>query len=405
MATRHVYLDNAATTGVSVPVLEAMLPFLKEAYGNPSSVHSWGREARKALNNARRQVAAALGAQENEIFFTGCGTESDNWAIRGTAMAKRDKGRHIITSAIEHHAVLHTCQALEKEGWEVTYLPVDREGFVSPSDVEKAIRPDTVLVSIMAANNEIGTIQPIDEIGAICHAHGVLFHTDAVQAVGHVAFDLDKSNIDMLSLSGHKIHAPKGVGALYIRKGVHIDNFMLGGAQESRHRAGTENMASIVGLGKAIEIATTDLERRASELAAKRDHMIERILTEIPETMVNGSRDKRLPGNVNISIRYLESESVLLNLDLKGIAASSGSACTSGSLDPSHVLMAIGISHELANGSLRMSLDESNSLDDLDYAVDTLKDIVARLREMSPLYADAQRGVYVENSDECNFCH
>lgn len=346
-----------------------------------------------------------MGAQENEIFFTGCGTESDNWAIRGTAMAKRDKGRHIITSAIEHHAVLHTCQALEKEGWEVTYLPVDREGFVSPSDVEKAIRPDTVLVSIMAANNEIGTIQPIDEIGAICHAHGVLFHTDAVQAVGHIAFDLDKSNIDMLSLSGHKIHAPKGVGALYIRKGVHIDNFMLGGAQESRHRAGTENMASIVGLGKAIEIATTDLERRASELAAKRDHMIERILTEIPETMVNGSRDKRLPGNVNISIRYLESESVLLNLDLKGIAASSGSACTSGSLDPSHVLMAIGISHELANGSLRMSLDESNSLDDLDYAVDTLKDIVARLREMSPLYADAQRGVYVENSDECNFCH
>lgn len=405
MATRHVYLDNAATTGVSAPVLEAMLPFLKEAYGNPSSVHSWGREARKALNNARRQVAAALGAQENEIFFTGCGTESDNWAIRGTAMAKHDKGRHIITSAIEHHAVLHTCQSLEKEGWEVTYLPVDREGFVSPSDVEKAIRPDTVLVSIMAANNEIGTIQPIDEIGAICHAHGVLFHTDAVQAVGHVAFDLDKSNIDMLSLSGHKIHAPKGVGALYIRKGVHIDNFMLGGAQESRHRAGTENMASIVGLGKAIEIATTDLERRASELAAKRDHMIERILTEIPETMVNGSRDKRLPGNVNISIRYLESESVLLNLDLKGIAASSGSACTSGSLDPSHVLMAIGISHELANGSLRMSLDESNSLDDLDYAVDTLKDIVARLREMSPLYADAQRGVYVENSDECNFCH
>ena len=405
MATRHDYLDNAATTGGSAPVLEAMLPFLKEAYGNPSSVHSWGREARKALNNARRQVAAALGAQENEIFFTGCGTESDNWAIRGTAMAKRDKCRHIITSAIEHHAVLHTCQALEKEGWEVTYLPVDREGFVSPSDVEKAIRPDTVLVSIMAANNEIGTIQPIDEIGAICHAHGVLFHTDAVQAVGHVAFDLDKSNIDMLSLSGHKIHAPKGVGALYIRKGVHIDNFMLGGAQESRHRAGTENMASIVGLGKAIEIATTDLERRASELAAKRDHMIERILTEIPETMVNGSRDKRLPGNVNISIRYLESESVLLNLDLKGIAASSGSACTSGSLDPSHVLMAIGISHELANGSLRMSLDESNSLDDLDYAVDTLKDIVARLREMSPLYADAQRGVYVENSDECNFCH
>ena len=405
METRKVYLDNAATTGVSAPVLEAMLPFLKETYGNPSSVHWWGREARKALGNARRQVAAALGAQESEIYFTGCGTESDNWAVRGTAMALRSKGRHIITSAIEHHAILHTCQALEKEGWEVTYLPVDSEGFVSPADVEKAIRPDTVLVTIMAANNEIGTIEPIDEIGAICHAHGVLFHTDAVQAVGHIPFDLDKSNIDMLSLSGHKIHAPKGVGALYIRKGVRINNLIEGGAQESRHRAGTENMASIVGLGKAIEIATTDIERRSAELAAKRDHMIERILTEIPETMVNGSRAKRLPGTVNVSIRYLESESVLLNLDLKGIAASSGSACTSGSLDPSHVLMAIGISHELANGSLRMSLDESNTYEDIDYAVDTLKEIVNRLREMSPLYADAQRGVYVENSDDCKFCH
>lgn len=405
MEMMKVYLDNAATTGVSEPVLEAMLPYLKQAYGNPSSVHSWGREARKALNNARRQVAAALGAREDEIFFTGCGTESDNWAVRGTAMALRSKGRHIVTSSIEHHAILHTCQALEKEGWEVTYLPVDKHGFVSPADVEKAIRPDTVLVSIMAANNEIGTIEPIDEIGAICHAKGVLFHTDAVQAVGHVKFDLDNSSIDMLSLSGHKIHAPKGVGALYIRKGVRIDNLIQGGAQESRRRAGTENMASIVGLGKAIEIATTDIERRAAELSAKRDHMIERILTEIPETMVNGPRDKRLPGNVNISIRYLESEAVLLNLDLKGIAASSGSACTSGSLDPSHVLMATGISHELANGSLRMSLDESNTYEELDYAVDALKEIVARLREMSPLYADALRGEYVEDSDDCKFCH
>ena len=335
MATRHVYLDNAATTGVSAPVLEAMLPFLKEAYGNPSSVHSWGREARKALNNARRQVAAAFDTQENEIFFTGCGTESDNWAIRGTAMAKRDKGRHIITSAIEHHAVLHTCQALEKEGWEVTYLPVDREGFVFPSDVEKAIRPDTVLVSIMAANNEIGTIQPIDEIGAICHAHGVLFHhTDAVQAVGHVAFDLDKSNIDMLSLSGHKIHAPKGVGALYIRKGVHIDNFMLGGAQESRHRAGTENMASIVGLGKAIEIATTDLERRASELAAKRDHMIERILTG--DSRNNGERLAR-----QASARQREyintfcgTNGPVRDLNIQVIPASSSFVRLSGTLRP-----------------------------------------------------------------------
>ncbi len=405
MEMMKVYLDNAATTGVSEPVLEAMLPYLKQAYGNPSSVHSWGREARKALNNARRQVAAALGAREDEIFFTGCGTESDNWAVRGTAMALRSKGRHIVTSSIEHHAILHTCQALEKEGWEVTYLPVDKHGFVSPADVEKAIRPDTVLVSIMAANNEIGTIEPIDEIGAICHAKGVLFHTDAVQAVGHVKFDLDNSNIDMLSLSGHKIHAPKGVGALYIRKGVRIDNLIQGGAQESRRRAGTENMASIVGLGKAIEIATTDIERRAAELSAKRDHMIERILTEIPETMVNGPRDKRLPGNVNISIRYLESEAVLLNVDLKGIAAASGAAGTSGARDPSHGLMATGISHELANGSLRMSLDESNTYEELDYAVDALKEIVARLREMSPLYADALRGEYVEDSDDCKFCH
>ena len=318
---RYVYLDNAATTGVSTPVLEAMLPHLRENYGNPSSVHRWGRNARKALNNARRQVAAALGAQEDEIFFTGCGTESDNWALRGTAYALRDKGRHIITSSIEHHAILHTCEALEKEGWQVTYLPVDREGFVSPESVAAAIRPDTVLVSIMAANNEIGTIEPIDEIGAICHAHGVLFHTDAVQAVGHIPFNLDQSDIDMLSLSGHKIHAPKGVGALYIRRGVHIENLIYGGGQESRHRAGTENMASIVGLGRAIELATDDIPRRAAELSAKRDHMIDRILSEIPSIVLNGSRQRRLPGNVNISIRQLESgESVLLNLDLKGIA-------------------------------------------------------------------------------------
>ncbi len=382
---RYVYLDNAATTGVSTPVLEAMLPYLRENYGNPSSVHRWGRNARKALNNARRQVAAALGAQEDEIFFTGCGTESDNWALRGTAYALRDKGRHIITSSIEHHAILHTCEALEKEGWQVTYLPVDREGFVSPESVAAAIRPDTVLVSIMAANNEIGTIEPIEEIGAICHAHGVLFHTDAVQAVGHIPFNLDQSDIDMLSLSGHKIHAPKGVGALYIRRGVHIENLIYGGGQESRHRAGTENMASIVGLGRAIELATDDIPRRAAELSAKRDHMIDRILSEIPGIVLNGSRQRRLPGNVNISIRQLESgESVLLNLDLKGIAASSGSACTAGSVDPSHVLIATGMPRKLANSSLRMSLDESNTLEDLDYAVDVLKDIIIKLREMAP---------------------
>ena len=388
MATRHVYLDNAATTGVSAPVLEAMLPFLKEAYGNPSSVHSWGREARKALNNARRQVAAALGAQENEIFFTGCGTESDNWAIRGTAMAKRDKGRHIITSAIEHHAVLHTCQALEKEGWEVTYLPVDREGFVSPSDVEKAIRPDTVLVSIMAANNEIGTIQPIDEIGAICHAHGVLFHTDAVQAIGSIRFDVKAMGIDMLSMSGHKFHSPKGVGALYIRNGVRIQRLMTGGAQERTQRPGTENLASIVGMGKAIELATENIDRHNAQLSAVRDRLIDRILAEIPYTRLNGHRTQRLPGNCNISFQFIEGESLLLSLDLKGIAASSGSACTSGSLDPSHVLLAIGLPHEIAHGSLRLSLSEENTLEQADKVVDALKEIVARLRSMSPLYDD-----------------
>ncbi len=381
--TRYVYLDNAATTSVSAPVLEAMLPYLRDNYGNPSSVHRWGRDARKALNAARRQVAAALGAQEDEVFFTGCGTESDNWALRGAAYALRDRGRHIITSAIEHHAILHTCQALEREGWRVTYLPVDGEGFVSPDAVAAALRPDTVLVSVMAANNEIGTLEPIAEIGAICRARGVLFHTDAVQAVGHVEFELDASNIDLLSLSGHKIHAPKGVGALYVRRGVHIDNLIYGGAQESHRRAGTENVASIVGLGRAIELACADIPRRATELAARRDHMIDRILAEIPNARLNGPRTRRLPGNVNISFEGLESESVLLNLDLKGIAASSGSACTSGSVDPSHVLIATGMPRELANASLRLSLDESNTIDELDYAVDALKDIVGRLREMA----------------------
>lgn len=391
MDRKLVYLDNAATTGVSEPVLEAMLPYLRERYGNPSSIHSWGRAARKALNNARHAVADALGAMESEIYFTGCGTESDNWALRGTAYALRAKGRHIITSRIEHHAILHTCGALAKEGWEITYLPVDAEGFVDPADVAKAIRPDTVLVSIMAANNEIGTIEPIDEIGAICRRQGVLFHTDAVQAVGHIPFALDKSSIDMLSLSGHKIHAPKGVGAMYIRKGVHIDSLITGGAQESKKRAGTENMASIVGLGKAMQLATADIEKRAAALAKKRDYLTDRILTEIPDVLLNGSREKRLPGNVNISIRYLESEAVLLNLDLKGIAASGGSACTAGSVEPSHVLMAIGASRERANAALRLSLDESNTYDELDYTADTLKEIVQRLREMSGEYRAAMR--------------
>ncbi|MDO4356269.1 MAG: cysteine desulfurase NifS [Clostridia bacterium] len=383
---KRIYMDNAATTRVTAPVAEVMLPYLTEVYGNPSSVHSFGRDARKALENARRQVAAALGAEPGEIYFTGCGTESDNWAVRGTAYAKKAKGKHIITSAVEHHAILHTCQQLEREGFEVTYVPVDEYGVISPEDVEKAIRPDTVLVTIMAANNEIGTIEPIEEIAKIAHAHGILFHTDAVQAIGSIHFDVKKMGIDMLSLSGHKFHAPKGIGVLYIRNGVHIQRFVQGGAQEKTQRAGTENMASIVGLGKAIEIATEQIDSHVAYLTKLRDHMIERLTTEIPYTRLNGHATQRLPGNVNVSIEYVEGESLLLSLDLKGIAASSGSACTSGSLDPSHVLLAIGLPHEIAHGSLRFSLSEDNTMEEIDYVVDELKPIVERLRAMSPLY-------------------
>jgi cysteine desulfurase len=386
---KGIYMDNAATTRVTKPVLEAMLPYLGEVYGNPSSIHSFGREARKAVEAARRQVADAIGASTNEIFFTGCGTESDNWAIRGAAYARREKGKHIITSAIEHHAVLHTCMQLEKEGFEVTYLPVDGDGLLRPSDLEEAIRPDTTLVTIMAANNEIGTIEPIEELAEIARAHGVLFHTDAVQAIGSIKFDVHKMGIDMLSLSGHKFHAPKGIGALYVRSGLRIERLMNGGAQERNQRPGTENLAGIAGLGKAIELATANLERHNEYLAGLRDRLIDRILTEIPDTRLNGAREERLPGNVNISFRYIEGEALLLSLDLKGIAGSSGSACTSGSLDPSHVLLAIGLPHEIAHGSLRLSLSEENTAEECDYAVDALKEIVQKLRDMSPMYADA----------------
>ena len=386
---KRIYFDNAATTRVTEPVLEAMQPYFCEIYGNPSSVHSFGRESRKALEAARRQVAAALKAEPGEIYFTGCGTESDNWAIRGTAYARKNKGRHLITSAIEHHAVLHTCAQLEKEGFEVTYLPVDEFGIVQPETLQKAIRPDTTLVTIMTANNEIGTIQPIEELAKIAHEHGALFHTDAVQAIGSIAFDVKAMGIDMLSLSGHKFHAPKGVGALYIRKGVSIQRFMQGGAQERTQRAGTENLASIVGLGKAIELATQNIEQHNAHLTALRDHMIERISKEFEYVRLNGHATQRLPGNVNMSFQYIEGESMLLSLDLKGIAASSGSACTSGSLDPSHVLLAIGLPHEIAHGSLRMSFSEENTLEEVDYTVDCLKEIVDRLRSMSPLWADA----------------
>ena len=381
-----IYMDNAATTRITEPVLQAMLPYLTTAYGNPSSVHESGREARKAVENARRQVAQALGAQAGEIYFTGCGTESDNWAIRGAAYARKGKGRHLITSQIEHHAVLHTMEQLEREGFEVTYLPVDEDGLVDPQDLKKAMRPDTTLVSIMMANNEIGAIQPIEELARIAKAHGSLMHTDAVQAIGSVAIDLGALPVDMLSLSGHKFHAPKGVGALYIRKGVAIDRFMRGGAQEKGQRAGTENLASIVGMGAAIELAAKNIRSHNEYLINLRDTMIREIMDGIPEVRLNGHATKRLPGNVNVSVRYLEGESLLLSLDLKGIAASSGSACTSGSLDPSHVLLAIGLPHEIAHGSLRFSLSEDNTMDEVHQVVQALGEIVARLRAMSPLY-------------------
>ena len=381
-----IYMDNAATTRITQPVLEAMMPYLTGCYGNPSSVYETGREARKAIEKARQQTAEALGAQPGEIYFTGCGTESDNWALRGAAYARRDKGKHIITSAIEHHAVLHTAQQLEKEGFQVTYLPVDSQGLVDPAELEKAMRPDTTLVSVMMANNEIGALQPIEELGRIAKAHGALMHTDAVQAIGSVPINLAALPVDLLSLSGHKFHAPKGVGALYVRKGTSISRFMLGGAQERGQRAGTENLASIVGLGAAIQLAAENLPRHNAYLTQLRDAMIHGIMERIPHVGLNGHPRKRLPGNVNVSVRYLEGESMLLNLDLRGIAASSGSACTSGSLDPSHVLLAIGLPHEIAHGSLRFSLSEDNTLEEVEQVVDELEKIVRRLRSMSPLY-------------------
>ena len=385
---KRIYMDNGATTRVTEPVFEAMQPYFCEIYGNPSSAHNFGYVSRHAVDAAREQVAKAINADVNEIYFTGCGTESDNWAVRGAAYENLKKGRHIITTAIEHHAILHTCAQLEKEGFEVTYLPVDEYGFVTPEQLDAAIRPDTTLVSIMTANNEIGTIEPIAELAAVCKKHGVLFHTDAVQAIGSVKIDVKAMQIDMLSMSGHKFHAPKGIGVLYIRKGVRLQQFMNGGAQERNRRAGTENLASIVGIGKAIEIATANIDAHNEKLSAIRDHMIERILKEIPYTRLNGHPTTRLPGNVNVCFRFIEGESLLMLLDAKGIAGSSGSACTSGSLDPSHVLLAIGLPHEIAHGSLRLSLSEENTMEEADYVVDALVEIVSRLRSMSPLYDD-----------------
>ena len=384
---QKVYLDNAATTKVRDEVVEAMLPYFTEYFGNPSSLHLFAREAGKGLDTARAQVAKALNAKPEEIIFTGGGSESDNMVLRGIPEAYKKKGKHVITSAVEHHAVLHTLEAMEKEGRvEVTYLPVDEYGMVTAEQVEKAIRPDTVLVSIMFANNEVGTIMPIEQIGETCKKHGVLFHTDAVQAVGHVPVDVEKMHIDLLSLSGHKFHGPKGVGALYVRKGVRIPALILGGAQERRKRAGTENVPGIVGMGKAIELATAELEDDAAKMKVLRDRLIFGIPARIPDVKLNGHPTERLPNNVNFSIRFIEGESILLMLDLNGIAASSGSACTSGSLDPSHVLLAMGLPHEVAHGSLRLTLSEFTTPEEIDYVLDTLPPIVEKLRAMSPLY-------------------
>lgn len=382
----RIYLDNAATTAVSQPVLDKMLPYFTKVYGNASSIYETGREARKALEEARRTVAQAINCKPNEVYFTAGGSESDNWAIKGAAYANRAKGNHIITSAIEHHAVLHTCGFLEKQGFEVTYLPVDEYGRVSPADVEKAIRPETVLITIMAANNEIGTLQPIEEIGKIAKAHKVLFHTDAVQAIGAEEVDVEKWQVDMLSMSGHKFHGPKGVGVLYIRNGVRVENFVHGGAQERGRRAGTENLPGIVGIGEAIRLATADIPAKAEKIGRLRDKLIKGILSSIPDVRLNGHPTERLPGNVNVSIRYIEGEAMLLRLDLNGIAASSGSACTSGSLDPSHVLLAIGLPHEIAHGSLRFSLSDETKEEEIDEVLRVLPGIVEVLRDMSPLY-------------------
>ena len=389
---RTVYADNAATTAVSPQVLEAMLPYYKEVYGNPSSLYSVGQKAKAALEEARQTVAACLGAEAGEIYFTSCGTESDNWAIKGAAHAMRKKGKdHIITSAFEHHAVLHTCQALEKEGFTVTYLPVHENGIVRPEELEAAITDKTGLVTIMYANNEIGTIQPIPEIGAICKKHGVWFHTDAVQAVGNVHIHVKEQNIDMLSLSGHKFHAPKGVGALYIRRGIAIPNLLDGGAQERGKRGGTENVAQIVGLAAGLKEACATIDQRVARLSPLRDKLMDGLL-KIDRCRVNGDREHRLPGNVSMCFQGVEGESLLLMLDLKGISASSGSACTSGSLDPSHVLLSIGLPHEVAHGSLRLSFGDYNTEEDIDYILEVLPPIIQRLRSMSPLWDAIQQG-------------
>ena len=389
---QFVYADNAATTQISKEVLDAMMPWLTEGYGNPSSIYELGRTAGFAIEDARKQVAAALGAQPAEIYFTGCGSESDNWAIKGAAHKLAAKGKkHLITTVFEHHAVLHTCAALEKEGFEVTYLPVDHNGLITAQQVADAIRPDTALVSIMYANNEIGTIMPIPEIGALCRERGVWFHTDAVQAVGNIEIDVAAQNIDMLSLSGHKIHAPKGIGALYIKKGIVLPNLIDGGEQERGRRAGTENVASIIGLGRAMEIACADIPAKISKVTPLRNKMIDELLT-LPMSRLNGDRERRLAGNANLSFVGAEGEALLLGLDMAGVCASSGSACTTGSLDPSHVLLALGLSHEVAHGSLRITISDWTTPEEVDHIIDSVKAVVTRTRDISPLWEDSQKG-------------
>jgi cysteine desulfurase len=388
MEKKLIYMDNAATTPVKPEVLEAMLPYFTEKFGNPSSIYSISSENKKAITDAREVIAKTINTTPENIYFTAGGSESDNWALKATADAYASKGKHIITTKIEHHAILHTCEYLETKGFEITYLDVDENGLVKLDELTAAIRPDTILISVMFANNEIGTIEPIAEIGKIAHEHGVLFHTDAVQAYTQVPIDVEAMNIDMMSTSGHKINGPKGIGFLYIRKGVKIKSFIHGGAQERHRRAGTENVTGIIGLAKAAEIATANMKERTAEEIKVRDHLIERIEKEIPYAKLNGDRVKRLPNNVNFSFQFVEGESMLILLDSKGICASSGSACTSGSLDPSHVLLAIGLPHEIAHGSLRLTISDQITMEDADYVVDNLKEIVNHLREMSPLYED-----------------
>lgn len=384
----EIYFDNAATTKPRKEVIDKMLPYITEKYGNPSSIYKIARENKEAVDEARQAVAEAINARPNEIYFTAGGSESDNWALKGIADSYSDKGRHIITTAIEHHAILHTCEYLESKGFEVTYLPVDEYGIVSLEELKSAIREDTILISVMFANNEIGSVQPIAEIGKIAREKGIVFHTDAVQAVGHLPIDVEEMNIDLLSLSGHKLYGPKGIGALYVRKGIRLKPFIHGGAQERGKRAGTENVPGIVGLGEAVRLASAEMDEERARLVSLRDKLIDGILTSIPHSRLNGHPEKRLPGNVNISFEFIEGESMLLLLDMKGICASSGSACTSGSLDPSHVLLAIGLPHEKAHGSLRLTLGHFNTEEDVDILLKELPPIVQRLREMSPLYEE-----------------